>query len=180
MEARSSIADKVGLALLALVIVLAVWTLQAPRLAAPIERGTPMPPLEVQGWLNLADGEAFDPAGHVVVVDLWATWCVPCQVEIPRLAEVAKRYRPMGVKFVGLTDETADELPLIKDFIANTPGFDWPVGYGARSFFNALAIEGIPTLMVFGADGRARWSVSGAGQPGLEAALDEALAAASK
>jgi thiol-disulfide isomerase/thioredoxin len=157
------------------VLALVVWRMQAPR-AAAVQPGTPMPPINALGWLNLPEGESFDPAGKVVVVDLWATWCTPCREEIPRLAEVVKRYRPLGVEFVGLTSETERDVPRIKEFLADTPEFDWPVGYGTIDFWNALNIEGIPTIIVFGRDGRVRWSTAGAGQPGLEAALDEALA----
>jgi thiol-disulfide isomerase/thioredoxin len=178
MAGMSTRTDKIGLVLLVAVVAVVIWKLQAPPLqVAPIKPGTPMPPLEMDGWLNLPEGESFDPAGKIVVVDLWATWCPPCRVEMPRLAEVAKRYRPLGVEFVGLTSETERDLPQIQEFIADTPGFDWPVGYGAMDFWNALEIPGVPTIIVFGRDGKARWSAAGAGQPGLEAALDEALAA---
>ena len=185
MSARTKNIDTIWLVFLAAVVVLAVWvgvglvvrTLQPTSDSPPIKPGTPMPPMEMDGWLNLPEGESFDPAGKIVVVDLWATWCPPCRVEMPRLAEVAKRYRPLGVEFVGLTSETEHDLPQMQEFIADTPGFDWPVGYGAMDFWNALEIPGVPTIIVFGRDGRARWSAAGAGQPGLEAALDEALAA---
>jgi thiol-disulfide isomerase/thioredoxin len=171
--------DKIGLFVLVAIVGLVIWKLQTNLggMRAPIEPGTPMPPMEMDGWLNLPEGESFDPAGKIVVVDLWATWCPPCRAEMPRLAEVAKRYRPLGVEFVGLTSETERDLPQIEEFIADTPGFDWPVGYGAMNFWNAMEIPGVPTIVVFGPDGKARWSAAGAGQPGLEAALDEALAA---
>jgi thiol-disulfide isomerase/thioredoxin len=184
-NSRTKNIDITWLVMLAAVVVLAVWvgfglvarTLRPFSDSPPIEPGTPMPPIEMAGWLNLPAGESFDPAGKIVVVDLWATWCPPCRAEMPRLAEVAKRYRPLGVEFVGLTSETERDLPVVREFIADTPGFDWPVGYGAMDFWNALEIPGVPTIIVFGRDGRARWSAAGAGQPGLEAALDEALAA---
>jgi thiol-disulfide isomerase/thioredoxin len=184
-NSRSKNVDVTWLVMLAAVMVLAVWvgfglvarTLRPFSDSPPIKPGTPMPPMEMAGWLNLPEGESFDPAGKIVVVDLWATWCPPCRAEMPRLAEVAKRYRPLGVEFVGLTSETERDLPVVREFITDTPEFDWPVGYGAIDFWNALEIPGVPTIIVFGRDGRARWSAAGAGQPGLEAALDEALAA---
>jgi thiol-disulfide isomerase/thioredoxin len=170
--------DTVGIVLLAAVLGLVLWrTSRGPSMSAPVAVGTPMPPLEVDGWLNLPEGESsFDPAGKIVVVDLWATWCPPCRAEMPRLAEVAAQYRPLGVEFVGLTSELESDRPAIEEFIEDTPGFDWPVGYGAIDFWNALEIPGVPTLVVFGRDGRAKWSVAGAGQSGLPEALDCELA----
>ena len=64
----------------------------------------------------------------------------------------------------------------LEEFLAKRPEFTWPVGWGAMEFFDALPIEGIPTVLVFGRDGKLRWSATGAGQPGLESALDAALA----
>jgi thiol-disulfide isomerase/thioredoxin len=169
--------DVLAIVAIAVVLGLVAWRSGVGERPAAVKAGTPMPAMNVDGWLNLPKGESFDPTGRIVVVDLWATWCPPCRAEMPRLAKVAAQYRPLGVEFVGLTDETERDVPQIKDFIASVPGFDWPVGYGAMKFWNALDIPGVPTLVVFGRDGRARWSSVGAGQPGLEAALDEALAA---
>jgi thiol-disulfide isomerase/thioredoxin len=178
MGNRSSSFDVLGIVALVVVLALVAWRLQGSGGQAPIVRDTPMPPLNVEGWLNLPEGQtSFDPSGKVVVVDLWATWCVPCRQEMPRLAEVVRQYRPLGVEFIGLTSETERDRERIEDFIADTEGFDWLVGYGAIEFWNALGVRGIPTVIVFGRDGRVRWSVAGAGQSGLEEALDEALAA---
>jgi thiol-disulfide isomerase/thioredoxin len=38
--------------------------------------------------------------GQVVVVNFWATWCGPCQEELPRLAKIAESYRGKPVRFV--------------------------------------------------------------------------------
>lgn len=167
--------DKLGLVALACVAALVLWRFSTPPAAQPVPVGTPMPPLGATGWLNVPAGESFDPSGKIVVVDCWATYCLPCREEIPRLAILADQYRPLGVEFVGLTSETQADLPRLRDFIDATPGFDWPVGYGAFPFMAALDVRAIPTLIVFAPDGRATWS--GRGAEGLEAALDAALAA---
>jgi len=170
----SRIFDKVGMLLLALLAVAALWRMRSMRPENPVPVGTPLPSLAEVRWLNVAEGESFDPAGRVVVMDCWATWCGPCRAELPKLALAAAHYRPLGVEFVGVTGEPAKDGPHIKDFIAATPGFDWPVAYDAESVFNALRVRAIPTVIVFGADGKARWS--GIGSTGLEAALDQAIA----
>src|SRR4051794_33973681 len=38
--------------------------------------------------------------GHIVVVNFWATWCGPCQEELPRLAKLADSYAGKPVRFV--------------------------------------------------------------------------------
>jgi len=164
-------------ALVGLALVVGWRLLVPPSPKPPVAPGTPMPPLEVAGWLNVPDGETVDPAGKVVVVDLWATWCTPCRAEIPRLAKVVERYRPLGVEFIGLSSETEADLPQIEEFLADVPELTWPTAYGAIEFWNALEVQGIPMIVVFGTDGRARWSAIGGGQgAALEQALDEALA----
>lgn len=176
MKRPTSYSDLFGLAAIVAILGWTAWQFQQQNSSDALKVGTPMPQMTVGGWLNVPEGESFDPAGKVVVVDLWATWCGPCRAEIPRLAEVVNIYQPLGVEFVGLTSETKRDLPKVKEFIAKTPSFTWPVGWGAMDFFNSLEIQGIPTVIVFGRDGKIRWSATGAGQSGLEEALDAALA----
>ncbi|MBX3432767.1 MAG: redoxin family protein [Pirellulales bacterium] len=144
---------------------------------APIAKGTPLPRIDAAGWLNLPAGKAFDPTGRVAVVDCWATWCAPCRAALPELARIARKYRPLGVEFVGLTRETERDVDVIRRVIRETDGFDWPVGYGVERFYRELKVEFLPTLIVFDRDGKATYSHAGAGgEAALEAALDAALA----
>ena len=47
--------------------------------------------------------------GQIVVVNFWATWCGPCQEELPRLAQIAASYEGKPVKFVTISiDEPKD------------------------------------------------------------------------
>lgn len=175
MKLPANLSNLLGLVAIIAILGWTAWQFQMQQSDA-LKIGTPMPPMTVGGWLNVPEGESFDPRDKVVVVDLWATWCAPCRAEIPRLAEVVNIYQPLGVEFVGLTSETDRDLRKVRAFIARTPSFTWPVGWGAMDFFNSLEIQVIPTLIVFGRDGKIRWSASGAGQEGLEDALDAVLA----
>jgi cytochrome c biogenesis protein CcmG/thiol:disulfide interchange protein DsbE len=56
-----------------------------------------LPYLERAGELSLADLR-----GDVVVVNFWASWCVPCREEHPALVAAADDYRSSGVTFVGI------------------------------------------------------------------------------
>ncbi len=164
--------------MLGLIVVVAFmvgWRFLRVGEATPmVPAGTPLPALEPEGWLNLPAGESFDPAGRLVVVDCWETTCGPCLADLPRLARIVANYSPRGVKFVSVTQETAADLPAIRNVLARTPGFDWPVAYGGFHFLQKLGVPGFPTVILFGRDGTARWS--GPGSYGLEAALDAALA----
>lgn len=56
--------------------------------------------------LQLADGTTLhlsDLRGQVVVVNFWATWCLPCRLEIPFFNKIAEEYRSQGVVFVGVS-----------------------------------------------------------------------------
>jgi thiol-disulfide isomerase/thioredoxin len=52
---------------------------------------------------------AAELAGKVVVVNFWATWCHPCQKEIPDLSKLYEKYKDKGVVMLGvLTDSPSD------------------------------------------------------------------------
>src|SRR3954470_15731507 len=51
--------------------------------------------------------------GKVVVVNFWATWCHPCQKEIPDLSKIYDKYKAKGVVFLGVMTDTPDNQSLL-------------------------------------------------------------------
>ena len=57
---------------------------------------------------NLVDLKSFN--GQVVVLNFWATWCVPCRIEMPAFENLYRRYRSQGVTVLGVSlDKGGDE-----------------------------------------------------------------------
>lgn len=52
-------------------------------------------------------------AGKVVLVNFWATWCHPCQKEIPDFSKIYDKYKEKGVVFLGVVMDTVDEQQLL-------------------------------------------------------------------
>lgn len=54
--------------------------------------------------------------GNIMVLDFWATWCVPCIAEIPALNRLQEKYGPKGVTVLGVTLASGDAAE-VKPFI---------------------------------------------------------------
>ena len=90
-------------------------------------------PEEVTGReLRDLSGRAFrlsDFQGRVYVINLWATWCPPCRMEIPGLKRVYEDYRARGVEFVGLTAEDPSEASEVVSQFVGEYGISYRVGW---------------------------------------------------
>ena len=84
--------------------------------------------------LKGASFEGSEYAGKVVLLDFWATWCVPCLEEIPNLRQVHKQHSPDGFDVIGINiDENLEsaqqfiesqDLPWKNFRFRDAPGFD--------------------------------------------------------
>ena len=132
--------------------------------------GKLLPKIEAEGWVN---GPLPDLTGKVVVVDAWATWCLPCLIEAPHLVKTYRRFSERGdVVFVGLTVEPSGMLPEIETFLRET-GIEWPNGYGAVETLMHLRAEYIPAVWVANKEGVIVWNSDSSGD--LEGAIEQAL-----
>jgi thiol-disulfide isomerase/thioredoxin len=102
--------------------------------------------------------------GRVAVIDFWATWCAPCQRELPELQRLYQRFSgDRRVVFyavdVPMTDTPADQgdTPARAIDFFRRRGFSMPLAYDAGGqAAKALRARGLPTLLVLDRAGRVR------------------------
>ena len=89
--------------------------------------------------------------GKYVLVDFWASWCVPCRMEAPVIAEVYKKYKGNRFEVLGVAvmDKRDDSLKAIAE-----DGSTWPQILDAQMTPTELyGIQAIPHIILFGPDG---------------------------
>ena len=90
--------------------------------------------------------------GKVLLINFWATWCLPCRTEIPGFIDLYNRYRRRGVEIVGIA---VDEPASIVSPYAREIGMNYPVLLeGERhEVHDAYGLVGLPTTIVISRDG---------------------------
>src|SRR5690606_27651326 len=90
---------------------------EAPAIPGAV--GTAAPPY---GAMDMA-GDSVDIAalrGDVVLLNVWATWCIPCRREVPELQALHQEYRDRGLRILGVSvdgnDAAGDVAGFIRDF----------------------------------------------------------------
>lgn len=92
--------------------------------------------------------------GKPVLLDFWATWCGPCQVEAPILSRVADRYRDRGLVVLGVN--TGDRPGLAAPF-ATRKQLSYPIVFDAdHSAADLYDVDVLPTMVLVGKDGKVR------------------------
>jgi thiol-disulfide isomerase/thioredoxin len=161
MTARRRHHPRLKLVLLAL----AVATLCVP--ASPLSAGGQTPvgsgcdarakPAKLNFTFNNLTGAKValsDFNGKVIILDFWATWCIPCRTEIPGFIELQTKYGDSGLQILGLSVD--DPLDKLTGYVS-TMKMNYPVlrGKGHSDILDAYQpIPSIPTSVVIGRDGR--------------------------
>src|SRR5690242_1479468 len=131
------------------------------------------------------DGSALrlsDLHGRVVLLNFWATWCVPCRNEIPSLSAMNKDLSAQGLSVVGVSyDDTAD---LVQEFQKDIPQ-SYQIVLGGREVGSSLPASPLPTTYIIDRQGRIRDKMIGertreAFEAVIKPLLDEAQTTAQK
>lgn len=109
------------------------------------------------------EGRSFslaDYTGKVVLVNFWATWCIPCRAEIPDLIKRQRQYRKNGLRIIGIT-YPPEELSEIRRF-RQALKINYRVAIGTKAT-KALftASETLPMTFVVDRNGMVREVIEG-------------------
>lgn len=113
--------------------------------------------------LALLDGSNFlsgDYQGKPVLINFFASWCLPCREEMPVLEKIVREYQPKGVVFLGIAvDDTEEKM---KEFIKRY-GVTFPVGLDKTAEIQkSFGLYGIPTTYFIDKSGIINYFHSGA------------------
>jgi thiol-disulfide isomerase/thioredoxin len=121
--------------------------------------------------------------GRVVLVNFWATWCVPCREEYPDLTRLEKAYRGKGLSVVGISIDSAKDLAAVDKFLAKMKP-DFPNYRKASGGDDQIFIESVdkgwggelPFTVLYARDGKKAKVLSGKqSYDTFEAAVKEQL-----
>ncbi|BEV09864.1 TlpA family protein disulfide reductase [Asticcacaulis sp. DW145] len=129
--------------------------------------------------ISFLDGEGktvklSDFKGRVVVLNVWATWCAPCKVEMPTLANLQKGYDPQKVLVLPLSIDKAEDKTAVEKELKLSEGL--PVYMDSEiQPMSKWGIVGMPTTIILNTNGQEVARLSGEAKwdaPEVKALLD--------
>jgi cytochrome c biogenesis protein CcmG, thiol:disulfide interchange protein DsbE len=97
-----------------------------------------------------------DYRGQVVLLNVWATWCAPCRVEMPSMEALHRDFGPRGLRVVAVSVDQIAGPPQIREF-ARELGLTFEILHdSAQNIVRTYHVNGYPQSFVIGRDGTVR------------------------
>jgi len=165
MNWRKTFASKpgVGTAVILILVASRLTSTEERTSEPPPRTGDVVPTMRADGtpWLQLASttGELIgigDLRGQPAVINLWASWCPPCRMEMPYLQAVHERFSKKGLRVIGISQDkgisNSDLVSVRNKLGAHYQALRDPRGISMARF----GVTGLPTTIVLDGEGRIR------------------------
>ena len=116
-------------------------------------------PVAPEVELKTLDGKSFqltELRGRVVLLNFWATWCIPCRSEIPELNNMHRDLESRGLSVLGVS--TYDGADGVRSFDIKQ---EYPVLLGDQTVEAKFAVSALPTTFILDRQGRIRAKIIG-------------------
>jgi thiol-disulfide isomerase/thioredoxin len=120
--------------------------------------------------------------GRIVILNFWATYCIPCRKEMPDLAAIQNEYAALGLQVIGASTDEAEDRAKVLQFVKETK-INFPIWIGATTtdMIKFGLGAALPGTVIIGRDGRVVKVISGVvNAADLKTQIDTMLATAEK
>jgi cytochrome c biogenesis protein CcmG, thiol:disulfide interchange protein DsbE len=146
----------------------------------PIAVGELVPELTVRTLAG--DSARIAPGEPITLLNVWATWCGPCDKEFPEIEALQKEFGPRGLRIVAVSVDEGEDGP-VSEFV-KAKGSTFEIGRDpegrVRQLYQGI---GVPESYLISSDGRLLLRQFGAipdGAAAIRAAIEQALEAAAQ
>jgi peroxiredoxin len=131
-----------------------VLVMGAPLGAASADSSGPAPAFTLSE-LGGQSGSLSQYKGQVVMLNFWATWCGPCQQEMPLLDQMYRKYKPAGFTLIGVNVDK--EAPPVRQLLDRKP-VSFPVLLDpASQVSKAYHVDEMPSTVLIDRKGNVRF-----------------------